>query len=116
MTKSLTELLTELESLARDVGEDEVWCLHPNGLSIWSGTEYDSDNVDQVMIARAGAMTDEASIKRMMFMAVLTPKVVLALTGLVRAQAAAFEKSDALVTEYQRLLDRATQALERLRP
>lgn len=76
--------LDELESLARDVGEDQVWCLHPNGLSVWSGTEYDSGNVAQVMIARSGVMTDEASVKAMMLVAELHPKAVIELVALVK--------------------------------
>ena len=76
--------LDELESLARDVGEDQVWCLHPNGLSVWSGTEYDSGNVDQVMIARAGVMTDESSVVAMMLVAELHPKAVLELIALIK--------------------------------
>ncbi len=76
--------LDELASLARDVGEDETWCLHPNGYSVWTGDQWDASNIEQEMIARSGVMTDEISVKRMMLVAGLHPKVVLELTERAR--------------------------------
>jgi hypothetical protein len=76
--------LDDLEALARAAGENEVWCLHPNGLSVWTGTEYDSANIEQVMVARGGVMTDESSFKRMMLVAELWPGAVIELVDRAR--------------------------------
>lgn len=74
--------LDELEELARSI-PDQSWCLHPNGYSVWTGTEYSSDP-SQLMVCRSGVMTDEESLRRMEFVAALSPGVILELIRLAR--------------------------------
>ncbi len=108
--------LDELESLARDVGEHETWCLHPNGYSVWTGDEWEASKVNQEMIARSGTMTDEMSVKRMMLVAELSPKAVLEAVAAIKqlredalVLAEALEKHDGYMSErFQAAFDRVT--------
>ena len=37
-----------------------LWCLHPNGTSIWTGETYDPDDPSQTMVAKATGVTMHA--------------------------------------------------------
>jgi hypothetical protein len=49
--------LDALEALAA-AASPGPWCMHPNGTSVWTGPEYDSDAPDQVMVLRCAQKPD----------------------------------------------------------
>ena len=57
MTKTDRDALRALEATLTP----GPWCIHPNGTSVWTGAEYDSDNYDQHMVASTGVAQEPAA-------------------------------------------------------
>ena len=80
--------LDELEELVRAIPEQD-WCLHPQGFSVWTGTEYSTEGNSAQEVVCKSAMTDVVSQRRMEVVAAFGPKVLLEL--IKRARALSFE-------------------------
>ena len=70
----------DLEALARDAGA-EPWCLHPNGTSVWTGDEYDTEGKrEQHKVCSLGPGAFGAGdCERLEFIAAVNHAVVLEL-------------------------------------
>lgn len=76
--------LNHLEELAK-AATAGPWCEHPNGTSIWSGSDYDTSGVlPQKHLLSATSMSAQA-VADVEFVAAANPEVLLKIVAALRA-------------------------------